>query len=113
MKTPLSVSILLAAAVFSHTAWTQTHGVAAASAPAVVSDQPGVAEGDGQLRGDQRIERLHHQDSGSTIDELRVGGESQIITVKPNNRAPAYEINPERTNPTANSGQCMWNLLKF
>ena len=113
MKTPLSVSILLAAAVFSHTAWTQTHGVAAASAPAVVSDQPGVAEGDGQLRGDQRIERLHHQDSGSTIDELRVGGESQIITVKPNNRAPAYEINPERTNPTATSGQRMWNLLKF
>ena len=113
MKTPLSVSILLAAAVFSHTAWTQTHGVAAASAPAVVSDQPGVAEGDGQLRGDQRIERLHHQDSGSTINELRVGGESQIITVKPNNRAPAYEINPERTNPTANSGQRMWNLLKF
>ena len=113
MKTPLSVSILLAAAVFSHTAWTQTHGVAAASAPAVVSDQPGVAEGDGQLRGDQRIEHLNHQDSGSTIDELRVGGESQIITVKPNNRAPAYEINPERTNPTANSGQRMWNLLKF
>lgn len=71
------------------------------------------AGGDGQLRGDQRIERLHHQDSGSTIDELRVGGESQIITVKPNNRAPAYEINPERTNPTANSGQRMWNLLKF
>ena len=113
MKTPLSVSILLAAAVFSHAAWTQTHGVDGVSAPAVVAAEPGGAVTDGQLRGDQRIEHLNHQDSGSTINELRVGGESESITVKPNTRAPAYQITPERTNPTATSGQRMWNVLKF
>lgn len=113
MKTPLSASILLAAAALSQTAWTQTHNASPANAPVLVTPEPAVIEEGGKDRSEQRIEKLHHADSGSTIDELRVGGESQTITVKPNNRAPAYQITPERTNPSAAAGQRMWNVLKF
>ena len=32
----------------------------------------------------QRIEHIHVEDNNATVDELRVGGQTQSITVKPN-----------------------------
>lgn len=68
---------------------------------------------------EQTIEHIRHEDAGSRIDELRVGGETKSITVKPKGDAPAYEVAPETNNRNPagtdrdRSGKGGWNLLKF
>ena len=68
---------------------------------------------------EQKIERIRHEDAGSRIDELRVGGESKHITVQPKGDAPAYEVAPESNNrnPAATdrerSGKGGWKVLGF
>ena len=57
-------------------------------------------------RKNQKIERIHVEDSGSKVDELRVGGQTQQIVVQPKSRVPAYEIRPK-------DGQRVWNVLGF
>ena len=70
-------------------------------------------------RPDRQIERIRTQDAGSRIDELRVGGETQSITVQPAANVPAYEVNPTDTSrtgsasETGNTGSRFWNVLKF
>ena len=73
-----------------------TFAAAAQEAPA---DKP---EG----RKNQKIERIHVEDSGSKVDELRVGGQTQQIVVQPKARVPAYEIRPK-------DGQRVWNVLSY
>lgn len=62
----------------------------AAPAPAEPADKAG--------RPEPRVESIRHEDAGSRIDELRVGGETKSITVKPKGDAPAYEVGPESNN---------------
>lgn len=68
---------------------------------------------------DEKIERIQHEDAGSRIDELRVGGQTRSITVQPKNGAPAYEVAPARggedlsTGSSANTGRSRWRLLNF
>ena len=74
-------------------------------------------------RPDQTIQHIRTEDAGSRIDEVRVGGETQSITVQPkmSNNIPAYEVKPSDTargaapstskNDTA--GSRVWNVLKF
>ena len=70
---------------------------------------------------EQKIERIRHEDAGSRIDELRVGGETKSITVKPKGDMPAYELgteggnrNPAATEPESGKGGARgWNLFKF
>ena len=72
-------------------------------------------------RPDQAIQRIRTEDAGTRIDELRVGGETQQITVQPKTGGPAYEIKPAEgargTAPAATSndtnGSRVWNVLKF
>jgi hypothetical protein len=74
-------------------------------------------------RKNQRIERIHVEDGGAAIDELRVGGQTQEVKVKPKNGAPEYEIQPTdlaRSRPADNrdgmgsaTGQRVWNILHF
>ena len=72
-------------------------------------------------RANQTIERIHTEDAGSRIDELRVGGETQSITVQPKTGGAAYEVNKGEgargTAPAASSGDTngarVWNVLKF
>jgi hypothetical protein len=74
-------------------------------------------------RKNQRIERIHVEDNGASIDELRVGGQTQDVKVKPKNGAPEYEIQPTdlaRSRPADNrdglgsaTGQRVWNILHF
>ena len=54
----------------------------------------------------QKIERIRHEDGGSRIDELRVGGETQQITVTTKSRVPAYEVRPK-------DGKSLWNVFGF
>lgn len=68
---------------------------------------------------EQKIERIRHEDAGSRIEELRVGGESKSITVQPKGDAPAYQVAPESNNrnPASTdrerSGTGGWNILKY
>ena len=74
-------------------------------------------------RPEQSIQRIRTEDAGSRIDEVRVGGQTQSITVQPKvgNDLPAYEVKPSNTVPgTAPSsssgdttGSRVWNVLKF
>ena len=72
---------------------------------------------------DQTIQRIHLEDAGSRIDEVRVGGETQSITVQPKTgiNLPAYEVKPSdtargaapSTSKNDTTGSRVWNVLKF
>ena len=72
-------------------------------------------------RPDKKIERIRTEDAGTRIDELRVGGETQQITVQPKTGGAAYEVKPAEgargAAPAASSsdtnGARVWNVLKF
>lgn len=72
-------------------------------------------------RPDKKIERIHTEDAGTKIDELRVGGETEKITVQPKTGGPAYEVKPAEgargkapaTGGTDTNGSRVWNVLKF
>ena len=74
-------------------------------------------------RADQVIQKIRIEDAGSRIDEVRVGGQTQSITVQPKTgvNVPAYEIKPSDSSrgaapSSANSdtaGSRVWNVLKF
>ena len=84
-----------------------------AGAPTAVQEKP--------ARPDRKIERITTEDAGTRIDELRVGGETQQITVQPKTGGAAYEVKPPEgargTAPAATSndtnGSRVWNVLKF
>lgn len=93
---------------------------AAASPPTVAaSGAPARAQG----RPEQAIQRIRTEDAGTRIDELRVGGETQSITVQPKTgqNTPPYEVKPAESakgNPPSPSsgdtnGSRVWNVLKF
>jgi hypothetical protein len=73
-------------------------------------------------RKNQRIERIRIEDAGNRIEELRVGGQTQSITVQPKADMPAYEILPDdmaRSRSTesrdglAGRKQRVWNVFHF
>lgn len=76
-----------------------------------------------KTRPDKAIEHIRTEDSGTRIDELRVGGETQNITVQPKTgkNTPAYEVKPpdgaKGGAPSPSSGDTngsrVWNVLKF
>lgn len=92
--------------------------LAQTAAPAL---QPGTNPS--SSRPDPAIQRIRTEDAGSRIDELRVGGETQSITVQPKADMPAYEVlpseatkgggtGPSKSGPGA-TGSRVWNVLKF
>ena len=74
-------------------------------------------------RRNQKIERIVHEDAGSRIDELRVGGQTQAITVQPKADVPEYSVEPanlsrnrpreDRSGSTEAGGTRSWTVLKF
>lgn len=75
------------------------------------------------VRPDKAIQRIRTEDAGTRIDEVRVGGETQSITVQPKTgpNTPAYEVKPldsaKGNAPSQSSGDTngsrVWNVLKF
>ncbi|WP_313314415.1 hypothetical protein [Pulveribacter sp.] len=75
-------------------------------------------------RHNQRVQRIVVEDAGSRVDELRVGGQTQSITVQPKTGTPlpAYEVRSgdgARSRP-GNLGDSdsvnaprVWNLGRF
>lgn len=79
-------------------------------------------EGTLDPRSNQKIERIRIEDAGNRIDELRVGGQTQSVTVQPKADVPAYEIQPDdmaRSRPSENRDglaarkQRVWNVFSF
>ena len=74
-------------------------------------------------RPQKATERIRTEDAGSRIDEVRVGGETQSITVQPKtgSNVPAYEVRPSDSTkgsaPASTSGGTtgsrVWNVMKF
>jgi hypothetical protein len=91
----------------------------AAQTPPAPTEAPEQLEG----RKNQRIERIHVEDAGVKIDELRYGGQTQSIKVQPKANVPEYEIQPpnlahsrpadERGGLGNATGQRVWNLFSF
>ena len=69
----------------------------------------------------QRTERIALEDAGSRVQELRVGGQTQSITVSPKGAdLPAYEVQPTTARQRQHNdgegqttGTRVWNVLKF
>lgn len=118
--------IAVAFACYASSTWAQAPTEAAPSAPAVGASAP-EASGDqapapARGRPDQRIEKIRTEDAGSRIDEVRVGGQTQSITVSPKADVPGYHIQPtegarahpsKRDGSESSSGSRVWNVLKF
>ncbi len=107
-------SILLFTALLGLASWASAQNPAAPPIPAEATDP----------RQNQKIERIRHEDAGSRIDEVRVGGQTQSITVQPKMEGmPAYEIQPAsvirgrpldaREGLASPGGQRSWNVLRF
>ena len=71
----------------------------------------------------QRIEHIRVEDAGSRVDETRVGGQTQSITVQPKvGTMPQYEVQSNDgaraarnrdNNSSDTTGTRVWNFLKF
>lgn len=98
-------------------AMAQTPAPARNAASAPVSE----AKPAGSGRSDKKIQRIRTEDAGTRIDELRVGGETEKITVQPKTGGAPYEVKPAEgargTAPASTStdtnGSRVWNVLKF
>lgn len=55
---------------------------------------------------EKRTERIQIEDAGARIDEVRVGGETKTIDVKPKGGMPAYQVEPTK-------GERTWKILGF
>lgn len=111
------LTLPMATTVFAQTANPAISSPAPAQ-PQNIDVTPQTAAG----RPDKAVQRIHTEDAGVKIDEVRVGGETQSITVQPKtgSKLPAYEVKPTdttRTNTPPSSsdtnGARVWNVLKF
>ena len=90
-------ALLLLAGLVAGTAHAQTAGNVAAPPPATATP---AADADTSTteptdKRNQKAEHLHVEDAGSRVDEVRIGGQTQSITVQPKTgNMPAYEVTP-------------------
>lgn len=66
---------------------------------------------------EQKAESITHEDAGSRIDELRVGGQTRRIEVQTKSTLPPYQVQPLDASPFDQSersaGKSSWRLMKF
>ena len=123
----LARSVLLSIACLALAGVAQAQTAPDAAAPSAASapnDGLTRAEKREEGRRNQKIERIHIDDGGAKVDELRYGGQTQNITVTPKNeRMPQYEVVPNNNNSRTGqqgggdagtgTGPTLWNVLKF
>ena len=117
-----AVHLLLLLGIASGTALAQT---SSQIAPQGSPDKREALQNPEQLSGrsNQRTERIQIEDAGSRVDELRVGGQTQNISVQPKaGNMPSYEVqSPDGARSRAgsqngaetNTAPRVWNVLKF
>lgn len=74
-------------------------------------------------RQNQKVENIHTEDSGASVDEVRYGGQTQSITVTPKGGMPSYEVRPNggaraaqgtpAQSDSSGNGARVWNVFKF
>lgn len=117
----LSLLALASAPAFAQTA---APAPAPQAAPAQAAEGEAGATGAEPGRLNQRVERIRIEDGGSRVDEVRVGGQTQSITVQPKagSTMPEYEVQPSdgaRAQPGGRNGSetitgpRVWNVMKF
>jgi ABC-type cobalamin transport system ATPase subunit len=109
MKTIAARAFASTLAVFAAIFVTHAHADTSAG---VISDTKSAT----QL--EQKSERIVHHDSGSRIEEVRVGGQTRSIQVDTNSALPGYQVqplDPNRMNDgrSNGSGKSAWRVLKF
>ena len=118
MRAPIlfSIAVLASAAARAPPSSEAAPAAAPASAPA---GQPQQDNSAAPSRQNQRIERIREEDSGSRVDELRVGGQTQSINVQPKaGNMPSYEVKPgnagkdgiNQSGSDGTNGRRVWNL---
>jgi hypothetical protein len=92
------------------------------AAAGVHAQAPIEREPAGDPRRNQKVELIRVEDNANRIDEVRVGGQTQSVTVQPKAGAPAYQLQPDdmaRSRPSESregfSGrkQRVWNVFGF
>ena len=93
-----------------------------AAQPAPVTPAEAKAEARAEGRRNQKIENIHVEDGGAAVDEVRYGGQTQSITVKPKANVPSYQVLPndggrerqgQSETGTGGNGPRVWNVMKF
>ncbi|MGN1056489.1 MAG: hypothetical protein ACI4QS_07225 [Comamonas sp.] len=105
----LLTSILVATSAVAQSQGDTSPATPAAAEPAALAPD---AQGD---KNNQRIQRIRVEDSGSRVDELRVGGETKNITVQPKvGNMPSYEVQPQNIEGAdGTNGRRVWRALQF
>lgn len=66
---------------------------------------------------EQKTERIVHQDRGSRIEELRVGGQTRSIQVDTNSQVPGYQVQPidpaQSSQDKGAAGKSSWRVIRF
>ena len=115
-------------------AWAQAAVAAGAANPAVVRDAPTIDQNGKRVRvmttehaaapsyrvTNERVRHIRLEDSGSRVDEMRVGGQTKTITVQPKAAVPAYDVQPvDVTRPAlsestpGSAGPRTWKVFSF
>lgn len=109
--------ILLALALAAPFAAVQAQS-APARVPAPAEPLQNQEQTDG--RRNQKVEHIHTEDSGASVDEVRYGGRTQSINVKPKANVPGYEVLPHDAGSARpgsadsnGNGPRVWNVMKF
>lgn len=93
-----------------------------AAQPAPVTPAEAKADARPEGRRNQKIENIHVEDGGASVDEVRYGGQTQSITVQPKANVPSYQVLPndggrERQGQgetgSGGNGPRVWNVMKF
>ncbi len=107
-KTSLSACVFVATSLCCGAGFAQAQPSGATPAASAPLSGRTLAKVDAPTKtaGDQLIERITVEDSGSRINELRVGGETRSITVQPKGGMPAYDVQPA-------TGARTWKILGF
>ncbi|MEO0003922.1 MAG: hypothetical protein RLZZ22_1614 [Pseudomonadota bacterium] len=88
---------------------------AASAQPAATPSR--LAQDDGKAVIEQKAESITHEDAGSRIDELRVGGQTRRIEVQTKSTLPPYQVQPLDAAPLDPSqrgaGKSSWRLVNF
>jgi hypothetical protein len=112
------ILLALAFAVPFAAAQAQTAPAQPVATPAPAEPLQNQERADG--RRNQKVEHLHTEDSGASVDEVRYGGRTQSINVKPKSNMPGYEVLPSDaatgrsgSSETGANGPRVWNVMKF
>ena len=84
---------------------------------AAVAQQPAQPGQERKPVIEQKVERITHEDAGSRIEELRIGGQTRRIEVQTRTTLPPYQVQPldaapqDQAQPAA--GKSSWRLVNF